>query len=186
MEKLDIEKIKKATNINNIEYYQEIDSTHIYAKKVAEQKENKTIIIAEKQTQGIGTKGRKWHTGKEKNIAMTIILKPNIKAKELEGITIDLAKKIKNTIKKLYNYNLEIKEPNDLLLNNKKICGILTEIHTIGEQVKYLLISIGFNVNENNFDDEIKEIATSLKEEFKKDFEREEIISAIINELIKI
>ena len=82
MEKLDIEKIKKATNINNIEYYQEIDSTHIYAKKVAEQKENKTIIIAEKQTQGIGTKGRKWHTGKEKNIAMTIILKPNIKAKE--------------------------------------------------------------------------------------------------------
>ncbi len=184
MKKLNIEKIKKETSINNIEYYQKIDSTHTYAKKMSEEKTNKTIIIAEEQTQGIGTKGRKWHTGKGKNIAMTIILKPNVKAKELDSITINLAKKIKKTIKELYNYNLEIKEPNDLMLNNKKICGILTEIHTMGEQVKYLLISIGFNVNEDKFDDEIDEIATSLKKEFKKDFEREEIISAIINKLI--
>ncbi|MFR5313036.1 MAG: biotin--[acetyl-CoA-carboxylase] ligase, partial [Clostridia bacterium] len=85
----------------------------------------------------------------------------------------------------LYNIDLNIKEPNDLLLNNKKICGILTEINTIGEKINYLIISIGFNVNEDNFSTEIKDIAISLKSEFKRDFTREEIIIKFIENLEK-
>ena len=73
-----------------------------------------------------------------------------------------------------------------MILNGKKICGILTEIHTQGEKIEYLLISIGFNVNEDTFDLNINEIATSLKKEFNKEFEREEIIIKIINKIIKI
>ena len=73
-----------------------------------------------------------------------------------------------------------------MILNGKKICGILTEIHTQGEKIEYLLISIGFNVNEDKFDLNINEIATSLKKEFNKEFEREEIIIKIINKIIKI
>ena len=71
--------------------------------------------------------------------------------------------------------------PNDLILNGKKICGILTEVHTQGEKIEYLLISIGFNVNEEEFSKELIEIATSLKNEYKKEFDREEIIVNIIN-----
>ena len=71
--------------------------------------------------------------------------------------------------------------PNDLILNWKKICGILTEVHTQGEKIEYLLISIGFNVNEEEFSKELIEIATSLKNEYKKEFDREEIIVNIIN-----
>ena len=96
------------------------------------------------------------------------------------------AEKIASAIYELYGYKLEIKKPNDLIFNGKKICGILTEIHTRGEKIEYLLISFGFNVNENEFSSETKEIATSLKKETGKDFKREKIICKIIEKLEEI
>lgn len=186
---MEIEKIKKSKTKEigkSIEYFEQIDSTHKYAKKIAlENEENGKIIIADIQTAGIGTKGRKWYSGKAKNIAMSIILKPKTTIKQLEGLTIKIANCVKKSIYELYNIDLNIKEPNDLLLNNKKICGILTEISTIGEKINYLIISIGFNVNEDNFSTEIKDIATSLKSECKRDFKREEIIIKFIENLEK-
>ena len=180
---MNIKKIEEQTN-QKIEYYKEIESTHKYAKKIENQ--GNKIIIAGKQTGGIGTKGRQWHTGEDKNIALTIIVHPNCEIKKLEGLTTLIAEKIQDSIYELYKYKLQIKEPNDLILNGKKICGILTEIHTQGEKIEYLLISTGFNVNEDKFDLNINEIATSLKKEFNKEFEREEIIIKIINKIIKI
>ena len=85
---MNIEKIEK--NINQkIEYYEKIESTHIYAKKIEKQGDN--ILIAEEQTGGIGTKGRSWHSGKNKNIAITIIKHPKCKVNELEGLTTKIA-----------------------------------------------------------------------------------------------
>ena len=144
------------------------------------------MLLAEVQTGGIGTKGRSWYTGYGKNIAMTIILHPKCKIDELDNLTVEIAEKIKEAIYELYGYKLEIKEPNDLMFNGKKICGILTELHSQGEKIKYLLISFGFNVNEDSFSEETKEIATSLKKETGKDFIREEIISKIIEKLEEI
>ena len=72
------------------------------------------------------------------------------------------------------------------MLNNKKICGILTEIHTQGEKIKYLLISFGFNVNETEFPKETSEIATSLKKEYNKEFSREKILVKIIEKIEEI
>lgn len=176
---MNIEKIKKETK-QKINYYKEIKSTHLHAKEI--QNEGNTILITEVQTAGIGTKGRKWHTGENKNIAMTIIKHPKCKVSELEGLTIKIAEDIKEIIKEIYGYELQIKIPNDLILNNKKICGILTEVHTQGEKIEYLLISIGFNVNETEFG-EFNDIATSLKKEYQKEFNREEIIINIINKI---
>ena len=184
---MDIQKIKEESIgklIKNIEYYKEIGSTHTYAKEIAIDKQNDgKLILAEIQTLGIGTKSRSWYTGRGKNLAVTIILHPKCKINQLEGLTIEIANKIKESIENLYGYELNIKEPNDLMLNNKKICGIFTEINTIGEKINYLLISFGFNVNEDEFSDETKDIATSLKREYNKEFEREEIISYIIEKL---
>lgn len=186
---MNIEKIKKSKTKEigkSIEYFKQIDSTHKYAKEIAlENKENGKIIIADMQTAGIGTKGKKWYSGKAKNIVMSIILKPKITIRQLEGLTIKIANCMKKTIYELYGFKLKIKEPNDLLLNNKKICGILTEISTIGEKINYLIISIGFNVNEENFSTEIKDIATSLKNEYKRNFSREEILIRFIENLEK-
>ena len=174
IEKLEIETKQK------INYYKEIKSTHLHAKEI--QNKGDVVLIAEEQTAGIGTKGRKWHTGENKNIAMTIIKHPKCKISELEGLTIKIAEDIKEVIKEMYGYELQIKIPNDLMLNNKKLCGILTEVHTQGDKIEYLLISIGFNVNETEFG-EFNDIATSLKKEYQKEFNREEIIINIINKI---
>ena len=169
-----------------IEYYEQINSTHKYAQTIAQDLESdRKVIIADEQTDGIGTKGRSWYTGKGNNIAMTIILHTKRKINELKDLPIEVAKIVQKSIKELYNYNLEIKEPNDLMLNNKKICGILTQTNTQGEKINYILISMGFNVNETEFSDEVKEIATSLKNEYKKEFDRKEIISKILENIEK-
>ena len=169
-----------------IEYYEQINSTHKYAQTIAQDLESdRKVIIADEQTDGIGTKGRSWYTGKGNNIAMTIILHTKRKINELKDLPIEVAKIVQKSIKELYNYNLEIKPPNDLMLNNKKICGILTQTNTQGEKINYILISMGFNVNETRFSEEVKDIATSLKNEYEKKYDRKEISSKILENIEK-
>ena len=169
-----------------VEKFIEIESTHKYLKENYRKYPSKTVAIAEKQTDGIGTKGRIWFTGNRNNIAMSILYKPNCKLQELEGLTIKIAEIIQNKMKQLYNIELKIKEPNDLMLNNKKVCGILTETNTIGDKINYLIISIGFNVNEVNFPEELENIATSLKKESNKEFNKEILIQQFIISLENI
>ena len=167
----------------NVKYYKELESTQKLAREKIEELENGTVILADRQTLGYGTKERKWYTGDGNNIAMTIVIKPNCTIKSLSTLTIDIAASIQRAIYTLYGYSLKIKEPNDLLLNNKKICGILTQVTTRKEQVQSLLIGIGFNVNETIFDSDTKILATSLKKEYQKEFSREEIIKQILKEI---
>lgn len=169
--------------INKIKYYDELPSTHLYIKENQDKLESGTVIIANKQTAGIGTHGRTWYTGSGDNIAMSMLFKPECDLSSLNNITVDVAQTIKKAIKNLYNIDLDIKHPNDLLLNGKKICGILTEINTISGKINYLIISLGFNVNEICFDEETIKIATSLKKEYNKNFDRKEIIMKIIESI---
>ena len=181
-----VDQIKKANTKyigKNIIYYKQIDSTHIKAKELVEKQiENGTIIIAEEQTAGIGTKARVWYTGNE-NIAMTIVIYPDCKLEKLNGFTLKIGEIMKETISELYQIQLEIKEPNDLMLDGKKISGILTQTATKEGKIQYLIISIGFNVNEEKFSREIENTATSLKKQYGKNFKREEIIMHFIEKL---
>ena len=129
--------------INKIKYFDELPSTHLYVKENQDKLENGTVIIANKQTAGIGTHRRTWYTGSGDNIAMSMLFKPECDLSSLNNITVDVAQSIKKTIRNLYNIGLNIKYPNDLLLNGKKICGILTEINTISGKINYLIIKIG-------------------------------------------
>ena len=184
---MNLEKIKNAKTQylgKNIIYFPELTSTQDIAKQA--KYKNGTIIITDYQTNGKGTKDRKWLVTKQKNITMTLILYPNIELDKLNGITVNIATAIKQAIFKLYEYELTIKKPNDLLLNGKKIAGILTESKTIKNEVTNLYIGIGFNVNEENFDTKISSIATSLKKEYGKEFEREEIIGTILEQIEKM
>lgn len=181
---MNIEEIRKSkTNIlgKNIIYYKEVGSTQDEAKKIINTKiDNGTIILADSQNKGRGTKENTWYTGIGKNIAMTLIIFPNCNIEALDGLTILIAECIVNTISELYNYELKIKYPNDVFLNGKKIAGILTETSTSKNKVKHILIGIGFNVNEDNFNVDTLNIATSLKREYNKEFPREEIIKKFI------
>ena len=166
----------------DIKFFESLESTQLTAKKMAEERvENGTIVITDNQKKGIGTHDRKWYSEKGKNILFTLIIYPKCNLKELNTITVDIAKCLIYSIEKIYNIKLDIKSPNDIIYNKKKLGGILTQIVTSGEEIKYLLIGIGINVNQEKFPDEIKDIATSLKSEFGMDFSREKIISEFCN-----
>ena len=186
---MNIEKIKE--NLKNIYeeiiYFEEVNSTQTYIKQ--KYKENillkETIVIANVQTDGKGTHGRIWESEKGKNILLTIALFPNCKIEKLKNLTITIAENIIEVIDNLYKIKLEIKAPNDIILNGKKLGGILTETIIQNENVKCLFIGIGINVNGENFSKDISKTATSLKKEFNKEFSRENIIIEIAKKLYK-
>ena len=168
------------------EKFKQIKSTHTYLKENNNKYTENIAIIAEEQTEGIGTKGRKWHTGSKKNIAISILNKTQKDITKLEGLTTEIAKRIQKTMQENYNIRLNIKEPNDLMLNGKKICGILTECNTIGNKINYIIISLGFNVNEDKFPSELENISTSLYKETGKIFDKEKITEDFIKTLENI
>ncbi len=183
---MNIAKIKQSTNFlgREIIYQEEMESTQELAKQLAKKNlKQGSLILTDYQTKGKGTKGRSWFANKGKNIMMTIFLQPHCPIIALEGFTVKIAQEIQKSIRDLYGYNLTIKEPNDVFLNGKKIGGILTECSSLQNIVKELYIGIGFNVNEEEFEKELCSVATSLKKEFQKEFEREEILIAFLKRI---
>lgn len=85
------------------------------------------MVVSENQTNGKGTKGRKWYTKDKENLTFSFLLKPNCDVKKLNGITIMIARVIVDTIKDLYGYTLEIKYPNDIMKNGKKLRTVYSQ-----------------------------------------------------------
>lgn len=164
-------------------FYEEIDSTQneIFRRIKKGQIINGSVIMADIQTAGKGTHGRIWHTDEKGNIAFSFYIQTNCEIERLDGLTIDIAKILVDMFREKYKINIQIKEPNDLMINNKKIGGILTQGKINGKYIKYLVIGIGININKKYFTNDIKDIATSIKNEFKVDIDREEVIAEFCN-----
>ena len=166
----------------NIIHFDDIDSTNIKAKELAQKDiEDGSIIISEKQTLGSGRFNRKWFSPLG-GLWFTLVLRPNIPPTEAPKITQIAAASIYKTLRD-FNINTTIKWPNDILLNDKKLCGILAEMKCDMDRVHYLILGIGMNINidENAFDESVKSIATSLKLEYNRQFERREILAGFLN-----
>ncbi|MCI8310406.1 MAG: biotin--[acetyl-CoA-carboxylase] ligase [Clostridia bacterium] len=166
---------------NRLDYYETIDSTHLLAKKLSiNEIENGMIIFADNQTSGIGTHERKWFTGDGQNLSFDMIFNTQFDIKKIENLTLTLAECIVKTLKELYNIEAYIKKPNDVILNGKKIAGILTETVAVGNIIKKLFIGIGININQTYFPGSLENLATSLKNEFGKEFDRLEVFSKFL------
>lgn len=156
-------------------HYEEIDSTQ---KEVWRRLEDGIIISADVQTNGIGTHGRIWHTSQKGNIAFSIGLAPDVPITKLENLTIEIAEIILEVFDSLYQIKLEIKHPNDIMINGQKVGGILTETKLQGEIVKYLVIGIGLNTHN-------EEISTSISKEFNKDIDNNKVTEEISKKIIR-
>ena len=150
-------------------HYGKIDSTQ---KEVWRNFENGIIISADIQTEGIGTHGRTWYTTQKGNVAFSMGLELNTHISKLQNLTIEIAEIILEVFEKLYKIKLQIKNPNDIMINNQKVGGILTETKLQGEIVKQLVIGIGINTNN-------EEISTSIKKEFGIEIENSKAITEI-------
>ena len=182
MNKIDTKLIGK-----NLIILEEVNSTQKYIKEKAKQgADNGLVVLANNQTEGCGTNGRIWYTKKNDNLTFSMLLKPNCDVKNIENLSIEVAKIIVHVIDKMYGYKLDIKYPNDVILNGKKIGGILTETLINKEIVKQIVIGVGLNINQEEFVDEIKDIATSLKKEFGRHFDKFEILNEFLKEFEKM
>ncbi len=162
-------------------YYDETDSTNNRAKDSGEKKgAHGTLFIADKQNAGKGRRGRVWESPSGKSIYMTILLRPQITPDKAPMLTLIMGLSAAEGIRKVSGVEAEIKWPNDIVVNKKKVCGILTEMATEIEYVNYVVIGVGINVNQKYFPEGIKEIATSLYEVTGCVYQRSELIAAVL------
>ncbi|MBQ9610418.1 MAG: biotin--[Lachnospiraceae bacterium] len=167
--------------INKLIVYDETDSTNNRAKLLIntsspEQVPN-TLIVADCQTGGRGRAGRSFSSPSGEGIYMSLILKPDLDASDISGITLLSAIAIYRALNKYHNIKTNIKWPNDILISNKKISGILTEYIN-----GYVILGIGINVNNKEFNQAISDVATSLFLETGKTLNRENLIEEIFTE----
>lgn len=157
------------TNIfgSKIIHHHQLTSTNEEAKKMAAQGvQEGTVVVAEQQVGGKGRLGRKWFSQAGKDILFSVILYPNLSPGEIPQICMLSAVAVARAIENTCSLRSGIKWPNDLLIDGKKICGILVEIGAEADRVRYVVLGIGINVN-SSFSDwpkEIREKTTSLKE----------------------
>ncbi|MGB9740299.1 MAG: biotin--[acetyl-CoA-carboxylase] ligase [Candidatus Bathyarchaeia archaeon] len=166
-----------------------VDSTNNFAKKLARYGAAEgTIVIAEEQTAGRGRRGQKWFSPKG-GLYFSLILRPKMKVNEVVGILIAAGLAIAKTLHENYCLSVETKWPNDVLLDGKKVCGILTEVNSVGENVNYTVVGIGINANSavsKEFPEELKPIVTSLKEKLKKKIILEDLLKRCLQKLEEV
>ena len=174
---------KKYQNFD-FQVFDTIDSTNIYAKKIVKNLTKNTIIVSNSQTNGQGKFGKSFFSPANTGIYMTIVLKDNIETTKVFSITFICALAVCKAIEKLTDIKPKIKWINDIFVNNKKCCGILTECETnfkinISTDI---IAGIGININTVKFPEELKDIAVSLQ---KKDIDRNKMTAEIINNFFK-
>ena len=168
--KSDVEGLKNKLNCihmgSNIICLPEIDSTNSLAKEYAKNNAQEgLVIVADSQTKGRGRMGKSWHSPPKTGIYLSILLKPNLKHDQLSLITLLAGVSAISTINEFSHQDATLKWPNDILINNKKICGLLCETTQKKNNSFYVIIGIGINVNQlpGQFPDSLKKTATSLR-----------------------
>ncbi|MEG0371176.1 MAG: biotin--[acetyl-CoA-carboxylase] ligase [Clostridium sp.] len=167
----------------DIVYFNEIGSTNDEIKRLAKNGAAEgTLVIANMQTNGRGRLQRVWEDSRGENISMSLLLRPLIPPFMAPGITQVVALSVVNGLKKSCDLDFTIKWPNDIILNNKKVCGILTEMDGEIDNLNYIIVGVGINVNQMSIHDEISHKATSINIEYGKKIDRKIVVSNILNE----
>lgn len=172
--------------MNNLNYPCEfhmldcVDSTNNFAKSIRDFNIPQ-IVIAKEQTSGRGTKGRSFFSAAGKGLYMSILFKPEMSLDDIMSLTVRTGECIRSVLENYTSGELVVKPVNDVYLNGKKVCGILTEADTVGVgKFERIIVGIGINCFEQEFPDEIKDIAGWI-EDPKKDFTIDELAADIIN-----
>lgn len=173
---------------NKIIHFDSLDSTNTMAKELADKgQDHGSLIIGEEQTSGKGRLGRSWVSPKYKGIWMSFILRPQINPMLIARITQVGAAAVVRSGEEM-DLDFKVKWPNDIIFNNKKICGILTEMSSELNQINYVVLGIGINANldPEDFDEELLVKASSIKMESGKVVDRKELVGRIINNFEKL
>ncbi len=139
-----------------------------------------TLVVAREQTAGQGRRGRSWYSPYGDNIYMSLLLRPLLAPDKASMLTLVMGLAAARGIRRVCRLEPAIKWPNDLLVREKKVCGILTRLQMREEVIDSLIIGVGINVNQLDFPEEISAAATSLRRECGRAFERTELIEEVM------
>ncbi len=173
---------------NDIACYGSVKSTNDIAKENAENgARHGTVIIADQQTKGRGRFGRVWHSPPGCGASISIILRPDFLPENAPSLSLIIALALVETLNEYCSGHARIKWPNDVLLEEKKTAGILTELSADKNKINYLIVGIGININQSaeDFDDEIKDIATSVRIIKGKKINRAELVGRFLSQFEK-
>ncbi len=191
MEKYFAEKIKIHLNDDDFDivFLDSTDSTNTYAKRLAQNgaKEG-TAVIAKSQSMGRGRLDRSFLSLPSKGIYLSLVLRPDFPVAEINSVTLLSAMAVYDTIFELTGKKPQIKWPNDVYLNGKKICGILTESSVnANHRADYIVVGVGINISHSpdDFPDELKKIATSLLIETGVDYDISESVAKLLKNFKK-
>lgn len=164
----------------------ESSSTNDLAKHYFEQGAREGLtLIADRQTQGKGRFGRVWFSDPGVGIYLSVLLKPSLHSQPFSGLTLLAGVATVRAINRFTTVKASLKWPNDILINGKKVCGILCETCGVGAEPTGAIIGIGINVNHDRqqFPDELRDTATSLKIETGAPVDRSDLIQSLLQHL---
>jgi BirA family biotin operon repressor/biotin-[acetyl-CoA-carboxylase] ligase len=167
----------------HIHHFFKTDSTNRVALELGHAGEPEgTVVLAEEQTAGRGRAGRAWLSERAAGIYVTLLLRPRLAPVQAPLLTMMAGLSVHGAAEAVTGLNVDLKWPNDLLIGGKKAGGILTEMHAEPSQVRFVIVGIGLNVNQEKFPGELANIATSLRIETGKPQSRMELLVRLLRE----
>lgn len=174
-------RLKTQTFGQTIHHFDQVASTNDLAHQYAmEGASEGTLILAEEQSCGRGRLGRTWTSERFSGIYASLILRPEIEPREAPILNLAAAVAVNNGIRDVVALETDIKWPNDILVNRKKCCGILTEMSAELDKIQFVIVGIGINVNQMKFPQELEDKATSLRLETHGEISRIEILVSVL------
>ena len=161
--------------------FKQIDSTNNYLKNSYKLLNNFTFVVTDYQTNGKGRNDRVWSSEEGKNLMFSFLIKDQDLLKKFSALSIISAVEVAKLLEEYHLKDVSIKWPNDVLIGDKKVCGILLE----GQILEYLVVGIGLNVNQKVFPEGLRRPATSLSLEANKDFDINELEQKLFSNIVK-
>ncbi len=189
---LDADTISKALADNAIAHplitLKITDSTNEEAKRLARQNAapHGLVVTAEEQTAGKGRLGRQWCAGHDGGMYFSLLLRPDLPPSDIASITLAAGYAVCLAIRQFTDLPAKIKWPNDIIIGNKKLCGILTEMAAQSDKVDYVIIGIGINVNNTSFPEAIASKATSLALEAGHTWNKNDLLICVLRFLEQV
>lgn len=162
---------------NKVYYYSCLSSTQDKAKEIAGYEKEGCVVISDRQAAGRGRQGREWLSPRG-GVYLSVILKPDIHLREISKITLLAAVSLSSTIEKMADIRTSLKWPNDILINNKKVSGILCESAICGDKLHFIVVGVGVNLNNKieSISPALLYPATSILEEVGKRHSRKKFL----------
>ena len=168
---------------NIVHYFRTVSTNDVAMELAARGAAQGTVVVAEEQTAGRGRLGREWYSEKSSGIYISVILRPPLAPSAAPVLTLMAGVAAHQAVSASTGLAVDIRWPNDLLVNGKKVCGILTEMNAELDRLHSVVLGIGLNVNHRQMPAQLQGSASSLRLEARRTFSRVPLLAALLREL---